>query len=567
MAQKNPHGYVFSPEYNVLMQAITTSNGPAIQQILAGSPDLIHVKGWHGMTVLHRACLGGNFDVIHLLLRAGSDPNVPNNNGETSTHFACKRGNASVLHLVLEFGGDITAVDKQGRGAVHHAAESGSVCLLHYLHTVCNLGFQVVDSRLQTPFHIVCTYGHMDTLKYFLRKQRHDTMKMNIDGDTPLHILAREGHSHLCWLLLCETGCQALHTVNNAGYNPKDLAEQRDKIGHREITPVLQHFYNLSKYNRTIEVKGPVLLWYWFLLMPAGVYSLLIVLSHIVPPAFQGIIFLVGLFYIMFTQAKQLHRIQHVCRWPNPMYAGVFGAGLFHTFLAYFIIVFPYVSQYSVLLILSPLLLSILLYLYWKVLTIDPGVVKNSCYDNQLRRELTLLDLCQPPRKVEDFCIECEIVKPRLTKHCKLCRECYRDMDHHCLFLLRCVAGNNQIYFVWFICVCLLSMFIFVGISLFHCHNFYDRLPIHEMVGQLFLHDSWLLSLMIMNVLSMVWGVNLLRTQFAVIAEGLTNYFRPAGYESVLTAKEKMLNIVYFMLAKPPYVKNPQEEKVLNIHV
>ena len=39
---------------------------------------------------------------------------------------------------------------------------------------------------------------------------------------------------------------------------------------------------------------------------------------------------------------------------------------------------------------------------------------------------------------------------PEFTKHCRLCETCFLSLDHHCLFLLTCVARNNHRAFVFF---------------------------------------------------------------------------------------------------------------------
>jgi palmitoyltransferase ZDHHC9/14/18/palmitoyltransferase len=48
-----------------------------------------------------------------------------------------------------------------------------------------------------------------------------------------------------------------------------------------------------------------------------------------------------------------------------------------------------------------------------------------------------------PTRKV---CLTCDLVRPaRRVSHCRTCRRCVRDFDHHCPVLGTCVGRNNYL--------------------------------------------------------------------------------------------------------------------------
>ena len=55
-----------------------------------------------------------------------------------------------------------------------------------------------------------------------------------------------------------------------------------------------------------------------------------------------------------------------------------------------------------------------------------------------------------------------QIVMPEFTKHCKLCEVCIESLDHHCLFLMNCVARNNHRAFVCFMTEILVANALFV---------------------------------------------------------------------------------------------------------
>lgn len=53
-------------------------------------------------------------------------------------------------------------------------------------------------------------------------------------------------------------------------------------------------------------------------------------------------------------------------------------------------------------------------------------------YTTILRQELTR------------YCNKCHINTTKKTKHCSICNCCIIDYDHHCVFIGKCVGGNNM---------------------------------------------------------------------------------------------------------------------------
>ena len=59
--------------------------------------------------------------------------------------------------------------------------------------------------------------------------KRSDPSLKDKEGNTALHICAREGYGHGSWLLVNYLGLGALHVQNNQGYTPLDLCKQSDR--------------------------------------------------------------------------------------------------------------------------------------------------------------------------------------------------------------------------------------------------------------------------------------------------------------------------------------------------
>lgn len=151
------------------------------------------------------------------------------------------------------------------------------------------------------------------------------------------------------------------------------------------------------------------------------------------------------------------------------------------------------------------------------------------------------------------FFMPFQIIKTKVTKHCKICEKCYYRMDHHCLFLLKCIGYNNHTRFVWFIILTDIVMAIFVLQGVLWILDKYPRADFtySEIFLELFWRNCWVLSMMFLNIASIVWAASLIQFQLKVVARGHTTYFQHKV--SILTPTEKLINVVNFLLGKAPF--------------
>jgi|UniRef100_A0AC35GVG5 palmitoyltransferase len=79
----------------------------------------------------------------------------------------------------------------------------------------------------------------------------------------------------------------------------------------------------------------------------------------------------------------------------------------------------------------------------------------------------------RPPKKIEQdsngppipICYRCQTPKDINTHHCSLCDECVVNMDHHCVWINRCVGAGNHRYFLQFTGFLALACFLYCTIS------------------------------------------------------------------------------------------------------
>ena len=130
-------------------------------------------------------------------------------------------------------------------------------------------------------------------------------------------------------------------------------------------------------------------------------------------------------------------------------------------------------------------------------------------------------------------------------------------MDHHCLFLLRCVARNNHTLFIWLLILGSTNMALYCLSFFLYTHERYGDLAWLEILSILIDIEVWPLSLLFLNAASFLWSANVLNYQFECVATGRTAYFNraPPGFElKKLTKMEKFTNFGYFLLERPlPY--------------
>lgn len=125
-------------------------------------------------------------------------------------------------------------------------------------------------------------------------------------------------------------------------------------------------------------------------------------------------------------------------------------------------------------------------------------------------------------------------------------------MDHHCLFLLKCVGYNNHARFVWFLIETAFVMAIFVFQAYLYVAAKYPEKKFSEMILDMFWTDGWLLSMVLLNLGSIIWAISLVKYQLNVVARGQTTYFQQKI--STLTSIDKLYNVIYFLQGKSVYV-------------
>ncbi|TNN59737.1 Histone-lysine N-methyltransferase EHMT2 [Liparis tanakae] len=167
-------------------------------------------------TPLLEAIINNHIEVAHYLIQSGATVYHVEEDGYTGLHHAAKLGNLEIVNMLLETGQvDVNAQDNGGWTPIIWSAEHKHVDVIKVL---LNRGADVTisDKELNVCLHWAAYAGNVDIAELVLNSGC-SLASVNMHGDTPLHIAAREG------FLECVTGAD-IDIVNREGDTPLSLA-------------------------------------------------------------------------------------------------------------------------------------------------------------------------------------------------------------------------------------------------------------------------------------------------------------------------------------------------------
>nr|XP_004226997.1 ankyrin repeat domain-containing protein 66-like [Ciona intestinalis] len=152
---------------------------------------------WDGRTPLFWAVIIGNVQCARMLLQAGANPTILNNDYKSVAHFAAENGRYDLLKMVVDYGCDVTVVDKFGDSAIDYA--------LVYGHLECaDLLSQVLRGELRRKFepsdwleptHHVTKDAHQDIRRRLVAMATRTNLHPHDIHKKKNKLLLRRGHS------------------------------------------------------------------------------------------------------------------------------------------------------------------------------------------------------------------------------------------------------------------------------------------------------------------------------------------------------------------------------------
>lgn len=176
----------------------------------------------HGTTPVWQSAGVGHAEIVRILLEAGADANLADEDGVTPLTVAAQNGHFEVVKILLKAGADVNLASKHG----------------------------------VSPLLLAAQNGHTDIVKILLEAHAHVDSIFKTYGSTPLLQAIRFGHTAILKMLL-QRGADIYHSDKN-GMIPLDIARQYNRSEIEQI--LLDHMHKVDAEMSTEDRKYKLLI-------------------------------------------------------------------------------------------------------------------------------------------------------------------------------------------------------------------------------------------------------------------------------------------------------------------
>ena len=253
-------------------------NSECVSIILSNSSCNPNISNIQGDTPLHMAVQTRSSKCVMLLLASAScDPNAVNSEGDTPLHIACQQGSVEIINLLVGSDKlDLHVTNAHGKTPLHNLFQMKCFPPVRtLLEKICSLNYvnreqifqEAIDlaqvCEIGSLLHFACLYGSVRIVEFFLGSSYCTAAAVNkpdVNGDTPLHIAARQNMVSVVEMLLacqdvdpnaknvdgetalifaCSSGCFECAQLLGS-YQGCDLNKQ-DNTGNTALHIAVQH--------------------------------------------------------------------------------------------------------------------------------------------------------------------------------------------------------------------------------------------------------------------------------------------------------------------------------------
>ena len=200
-----------------------------IVDALIKRPDVnLNVRNEDGDTPLHSAAWSGREQSARLLIDAGADINISDNQQWTALHIAAHFGHSSIVgELIKAPHLNLNVRNENGNTPLNLAVYNGRAASARLLIDA-GADINIPDKYQQTALHMAACNGYNDIVDALIKRPDMNLNVRNENGDTPLNVAADNGRAASARLLI-DAGADinipdkyqqtALHMAACNGYN------------------------------------------------------------------------------------------------------------------------------------------------------------------------------------------------------------------------------------------------------------------------------------------------------------------------------------------------------------
>lgn len=144
----------------------------------------------YSLSALHYAVINTQFDIIKLLIDNNVALNIQDYMGNTVIHYVVKYNNKKLINILLNAGSDANIFNNNGELAIHIAATSKYIYIIKILAKISNLNHQDVNGN--TPLHILTKNKYWESLSNILSKKKLNIFIKNNNGTRPIDYVQKE---------------------------------------------------------------------------------------------------------------------------------------------------------------------------------------------------------------------------------------------------------------------------------------------------------------------------------------------------------------------------------------
>jgi ankyrin repeat protein len=212
---------------------------------------IINQRDLRGRTVLWKACLAENLEIIELLLRDGSiDVNLADQDGITPLFLACQRNAIEVVKALI--------ISHPRRIAIGQANSWGEVPLMIAGAEIASLFLDLVPEQLnaQDHFWVSCQLGRVERVRELLSQPDVNPNLSNLGKGSPLFLACKNGHLAVVKVLAADQRVEL--NESSPSLSPFVAAHV---FGHQEVAAFLARHPRVDVNNRHLGYDRHPPLW------------------------------------------------------------------------------------------------------------------------------------------------------------------------------------------------------------------------------------------------------------------------------------------------------------------